>query len=364
VVPPSRGLIDLQRWRVHVEYRRLGRTDLRVSVIGLGTMTWGEQNTEAEAHAQLDAAVEAGVNLIDTAEMYPVPPRAETQGRTEACIGSWLRSRGTRDRVVVATKATGPTDGSMSWIRGGRSRFDRAGLQGALEGSLRRLQTDHVDLYQLHWPERSTNYFGRLGYAPAPEAPWTPFEETLGVLADLVAAGKVRHVGLSNETPWGVMRCLALAERLGLPRVASVQNPYSLLNRTFEVGLAEVAHREDVGLLAYSPLGFGVLSGKYLDGTPPHGSRLALYPHYDRYSKAQAEQATRRYVELARGHGLDPAQMALAFVSSRPFLTSTIIGATRLEQLRADLASAAVTLSAEVLAGIEALHAEHPNPAP
>jgi aryl-alcohol dehydrogenase-like predicted oxidoreductase len=347
-----------------MEYRQLGATDLQVSVVGLGTMTWGEQNSEAEAHAQLDAARDAGVNLIDAAEMYPIPPRAETQGRTEACIGSWLQRRGGRDRVLIATKAAGPAEDWMPWLRGGRARFDRPNLEAAVEGSLTRLRTDYVDLYQLHWPERSTNFFGKLGYEPGPEEPFTPFEAVLEALGALVRSGKVRHVGVSNETPWGLMRYLEASRQLGLPRVASVQNPYSLLNRTFEVGLAEVAHRERVSLLAYSPLGFGVLSGKYLDGARPPGSRLALYPHYGRYSGASAERATAAYVALARDHGLDPAQMALAYVHSRPFLASTLVGATTPAQLASNLASADLALSPEVLAGIEAIHGEHPNPAP
>jgi aryl-alcohol dehydrogenase-like predicted oxidoreductase len=347
-----------------VQYRRLGETDLKVSVVALGTMTWGEQNTESEAHLQLDAAVDAGVNLIDTAEMYPIPPREETQGRTESYIGTWLRRRGGRDRILLATKAAGPAEDWMPWLRAGRSRFNRHHLELALEGSLKRLQTDHVDLYQLHWPERNTNYFGKLGYEPAPEDPFTPFEETLSVLRDLARAGKVRHIGVSNETPWGVMRYLEASRRLGLPRVASIQNPYSLLNRTFEIGLAEVAHREAVGLLAYSPLAFGVLAGKYLDGARPARTRLTLYPHYDRYSGAQAERATHAYVELARRYGLDPAQMALAYVQSRPFVASAIVGATTLDQLASNLASADLTLSEEVIAGIEEIHADLPNPAP
>ncbi len=343
---------------------RLGRTDLEVSVLCLGTMTWGEQNSEAEAHAQLDRALDAGVNFIDTAELYPVPPRAETQGRTEAYIGSWLATRGVRDRVVLATKVCGRADW-LTHFRGGTTRLDRANLTAALDASLRRLRTDHVDLYQLHWPDRKTNFFGQLGYRHADEADeGAPIEETLGVLGDLVVAGKVRHVGLSNETPWGVMRFLAAAEAAGLPRVVSVQNPYNLLNRSFEVGLAEVAHREQVGLLAYSPMAFGVLSGKYLDGARPPGARVTLFERFSRYTGPEAEPAVRGYVELARAHGLSPAQMALAWVSSQPFLTSNIIGATSMEQLEENLASVDLVLDAAVVEGIEALHRRHSNPCP
>lgn len=347
-----------------MQYRRLGKTDVQVSVVGLGTMTWGQQNSEAEAHAQLDVALDRGVNLVDAAEMYPIPPRAETYGLTETYIGRWLQQRRNRERVVLATKVAGPAGEWMPHIRGGRSVFDRANIRAAIEGSLRRLQTEYVDLYQLHWPERTTNYFGQLGYQHVDDEAFTPFEETLGALAELVAEGKVRHVGLSNETPWGVMRCAALSEARGLPRVVTVQNPYNLLNRTFELGLAEVAHRESVGLLAYSPLGFGVLTGKYLEGARPPGARLTLYPHYTRYSGAAAQAATAEYVGLARGHGLDPAQMALAYVNGRSFLAANIIGATSVEQLEHDLGSADLDLSAEVLAGIEAIHARRPNPAP
>ena len=345
-----------------MEYRPLGDTGIQVSVICLGTMTWGEQNTETEAHAQLDAALAAGVNFIDTAELYPVPPRGETQGRTEEYIGSWLRRRRRRDDVILATKVAGPGDW-VSHIRGG-PRLDRAGVRSALEGSLRRLGTDYVDLYQVHWPARQTNFFGRLGYEHRAGADGVPIEETLAALGELVAEGRVRHVGISNETPWGLMRYLQAAREAGLPRVVSIQNPYSLLNRSFEVGLAEMAIRERTGLLAYSPLGFGVLSGKYLGGARPAGARLTLFSRFDRYSGAAGEQATAAYVALAREHGLDPAQMALAWVHRQPFVTSTIIGATDLAQLAANIASAELDLPPEVLAGIEAIHAAHPNPCP
>ena len=339
----------------------LGDTDIHVSRICLGTMTWGEQNTEAEAHSQLDRAVERGIQFIDTAEMYPVPPRAETQGRTERYLGTWLARRGRRDDLVLASKVTGPGE-HFSYLRGG-PQLTRDHLEGALHNSLQRLQTDYLDLYQVHWPARQANYFGRLGYVHDPQDRPTPIEETLKVLADFVRAGKVRAIGISNETPWGLMQYLRLAEQAGLPRVVSIQNPYSLLNRSFEVGLAEMAIRERVGLLAYSPLAFGVLSGKYLDASPADG-RVTLYSRFSRYSGETATAATRAYVDIARRHGLSPARMALAFVHSRPFVTSTIIGATKPEQLEEDLDSLDDTLSDEVLAEIEAVHARYPIPCP
>jgi aryl-alcohol dehydrogenase-like predicted oxidoreductase len=327
-------------------------------------MTFGEQNTEQEAFAQLDMALDAGVNFIDTAEMYSIPPRAQTMGSTERIIGRWLQQRGCRDKVIIATKVAGPGRDWLTYIRGGNNRLDRSNIQAAVDDSLRRLQTDVIDLYQLHWPERQTNYFGKLGFVPTDSEAEVPLLETLQALGELVAAGKIRFVGVSNETPWGLMSYLRLAESHGLPRMVSIQNPYSLLNRTFEIGLAEVSHREQVGLLAYSPLGFGVLSGKYLTGSKPAGARLTLYPHYDRYSNAQARKATHDYVNLARDHGLEPAQMALAYVTSRPYLASNIIGATTLDQLRSNLQSADLNLSDEVLDEIERIHHRQPNPSP
>ncbi len=346
-----------------MERRRLGRTDIDVSVICLGTMTWGEQNSEAEGHAQMDRALERGVDFWDTAEMYSVPTRAETYGRTETIIGSWLASRGQRDKVILATKAAGP-DESLGYVRGGRSRFNRKDLRTALEGSLRRLKTDYVDLYQLHWPERELNIFGVLAFQE--ETPLgTPFEETLEALDDLIKEGKIRAVGLSNESAWGAMRYLALAEQGRGPRMASIQNVYSLLNRSFEVGLSEVALREHCGLLAFSPLAMGALSGKYLGGARPEGARMSRFTQYTRYFRTpNAEAATLSYVELARRHGLDPAQMALAFVVSRPFVTACIIGATTLAQLDADIDAAAMTLPEPLLKEIEAIHARYTYPCP
>ena len=346
-----------------MEYRPLGRTGIDVSVICLGTMTFGEQNSEAEAHAQLNLSVESGVNFIDTAELYASPVSAETQGLTEKYIGTWLKQRGDRDQLVVASKVAGPGD-NVKHIRGG-PKLNADHINRAIDASLQRLQTDYVDLYQVHWPARDTNYFGQLGYTHHDSAVSDDIEETLEALDGLVRSGKVRSVGVSNETPWGISRYLELARARGFPRIASTQNPYNLLNRAYEVGLAEFAHRESVGLLAYSPLGFGALSGKYLDGARPEGARLSRWSAYfPRYITELAQQTTRKYVDLARESGLDPAQMALAYVNSRPFVASNIIGATTLEQLAANIASANLTLTDDVLEAIENIHMQQPNPCP
>ncbi|MEE8388592.1 MAG: NADP(H)-dependent aldo-keto reductase [Acidiferrobacterales bacterium] len=346
-----------------MEYRRLGNTDIEVSVICLGSMTWGQQNTEADAHTQLDAALEAGINFVDTAEMYPIPTKGETYGRTEQYIGSWIKGRNNRDKVILATKTVGPGDW-LPHIRGGTARLNKQDIETAVNDSLRRLQTDYIDLYQLHWPERNTNFFGKLGYVHDKTENPVAIEETLRALADIVASGKVRHIGLSNETPWGIMQFLQLAQQVDLPRVVSVQNPYSLLNRSFEVGNAEIAHREQVGLLAYSPLGFGVLSGKYLNNAKPEGARLTLFTGYKRYTRSVATRATAAYIALAGEAGINPAQMALAYVHSRPFLTSTLIGATSLEQLKSDIESINIKLPGDVTERIEEIHRQYPNPAP
>jgi len=347
-----------------VEYRPLGSTDIKVSAICLGTMTFGEQNHYEDAAAQLGYALSQGINFIDAAEMYPVPPRPETQGDTERCVGRWLKESGQRQNVIIATKVTGrnPPSGDFDHIRGG-TRLTRDQILQAIDGSLERLQTDYVDLYQIHWPERATNFFGQLGYRHRPTDA-VALEETLEALGEIVSAGKARAVGISNETPWGLMEYLRLAERRGLPRVASIQNPYNLLNRSFEVGLAEMAVREKVGLLAYSPLAFGLLSGKYQGGARPAGSRLALYDRFSRYSNPQAEAASEAYVSLAREANLDPAQMALAFVTSRPFTTSNIIGATTMEQLKTNIGSHSLELDKELLRALEALHGQFTIPAP
>jgi aryl-alcohol dehydrogenase-like predicted oxidoreductase len=349
-----------------VLYRELGRTGLKVSVIALGTMTWGEQNSEAEGHAQIDAALAAGVNFIDTAEMYPVPPKADTYGRTEAIIGTWLKQSGRRERIVLASKAAGPahTPARPQHVRGNRTRFTAVNLEEALHDSLRRLQTDYLDLYQLHWPDRSTNIFGQLGYQHQSDEAMTPIHETLTALSAFVKAGKIRYIGLSNESPWGICEFLKLAQQHGLERVVSVQNPYSLVNRTYEIGHAEISMREQTGLLAYSPLAFGVLSGKYLGGALPAQARITLFERFARYKGENTERAVYEYVKLFRQHGIDPAQGALAFVNSRPFVTSTIIGATTLEQLQSNLASIELVLPETVLEGIERIHERYPNPAP
>lgn len=345
-----------------MELRQLGRTDMKVSQLCLGTMTWGEQNDEAQAFAQIDRAGSAGVNFIDTAEMYPVPPRPETYATTEHYIGNYFKSRGGRADWIVASKVAGPGNG-ISHIRDGQLKMNRTHIAQALDTSLKRLQTDWIDLYQLHWPERNTNFFGQLGYRHQHED-FTPLEETLEALDEQVKAGKIRHIGLSNETPWGTMKFLELAETRGWPRAVSIQNPYNLLNRTFEIGLAEIAMREQCGLLAYSPLAFGMLSGKYEGGAQPPASRITLFSRFTRYNNPQARAACSRYVALAREHGLNPAQMALAFVNQQPFVTSNIIGATSLEQLDENLASLQVQLPEDVLEAIEAIHREQPNPAP
>ncbi|MDO6823961.1 NADP(H)-dependent aldo-keto reductase [Marinobacter sp. 1_MG-2023] len=345
-----------------MQTRKLGSTDIDVSLICLGTMTWGEQNTEQEAFEQLDYATSEGVNFIDAAEMYPVPPRAETQGLTETYLGNWLAQRGRRDDLVIASKVAGPGNG-LSYLRNG-PRLTRNHIIEACDASLKRLQTDYIDLYQVHWPDRNTNFFGKLGYEHDPKEKFTPIEETLSALGELVDAGKVRHIGLSNETPWGIMEYLRLATELDLPRIASIQNPYNLLNRSFEVGTAEIAHRERTGLLAYSPLAFGMLTGKYMGGKWPEKARLTLFERFSRYNNGGGADATRAYVELAHQNNLSPAQMALAFVNSRSFLTSNIIGATTMEQLQENLGSLSVQLSPDTLEAIEAIHGEFTYPCP
>ncbi|MEQ8388825.1 MAG: NADP(H)-dependent aldo-keto reductase [Alphaproteobacteria bacterium] len=346
-----------------MQTRPLGWSGLEVSDICLGTMTFGQQNSEADGHAQMDYALDHGVNFIDTAEMYSVPARAETYGRTEEIVGTWLAARRNRDRIILATKVAGPT--AMHWIRDNRADLDRRNIIAALDASLKRLRTDYVDLYQLHWPSRPTNCFGKLGYVHQPDAHAVPIEESHETLAELVKAGKIRHFGLSNETPWGLAAFLRLAESRGWPRPVSIQNPYSLVNRTFEVGLAEMAIREECGLLGYSPLGFGTLSGKYLRDQHPADSRLTLFgDKFPRYQKPLVGRAVEEYVALAESRGLDPAQMAIAFACHQPFMTSVIIGATRADQLAADIAAADIILPPDLLEEIEKIHARIPNPAP
>jgi aryl-alcohol dehydrogenase-like predicted oxidoreductase len=326
-------------------------------------MTFGEQNSEAEGHAQLDYAAEQGINFLDASEVYPIPPKPETQGRTEAIIGTWLASRKNRDKMIVATKVAGR--GKMSRLRKDNlpTRQSASQIAEAVHASLARLKTDYIDLYQLHWPDRPMRIFVGLDYLHL-KGDSHPIHEILAVLGKLVDAGKVRFVGLSNETPWGVMTFLKASEQLGLPRIASIQNAYNLVNRSYEMGLSEITYREQVSLLSYSPLGQGYLSGKYEGGALPPNSRKTLFDRLGRYEKANGPKAISTYVALARRHGLDPAQMAIAFAVSRPFVTSTIIGATTLDQLETDIAALDLTLGDHVLADIEQIHLDYPNPCP
>ncbi|MCX7945365.1 MAG: aldo/keto reductase [Hydrogenophilus sp.] len=347
---------------MEIEYRTLGKSDLWVSAICLGTMTFGEQNDEREAHALLDTAFEYGVNFFDTAEMYPVPPRAETYGRSEEILGRWLR-RQPRDRVVVATKVAGPSR-NLPWIRGGPKGIDEANVRAAVEGSLRRLQTDYIDLYQIHWPDRNQPMFGEWRFDPRNERPFSSLQSQLEVMARLIEEGKVRWIGVSNEHPWGVMTFVRLAEELGLPRIVSIQNAFGLLNRTFEGGLAEVCWREHVSLLAYSPLAFGHLTGKYLKD-PNAPGRLSRFPSFGRrYQKPNVIPATEAYVALAERWGLSPATLALSWCYHHPLVTSTIIGVTTMSQLVENLRAWRVRLSEEQQAAIDEIHLRYPNPAP
>jgi len=346
-----------------MQYEVLPQTDEKVSKICLGTMTWGQQNNEREGHEQMDLALSEGVNFWDCAEMYPSPPDKDKQGDTERIIGTWFAKTQQRDKVILASKMS-----PMSFLRDGNSRFNAEHISSAIDGNLQRLQTDYIDVYQLHWPERQSNFFGQRGYDSEMSAQslddLTPFLETIQALNDEIKKGRIRAYGLSNDTAWGLMRYLWEADKNGLIAPITVQNPYSLLNRLYEVGMAEIAHRENVGLLAYSPLGFGVLSGKYLGGKKPAGARLTMYDRFQRYINEQALAATEQYAKIASDAGLDMAQMALAFVNSRPFVTSNIIGATSIEQLKSNIDSVNLTLSDDVLAAIEAVHTQQPNPSP
>jgi aryl-alcohol dehydrogenase-like predicted oxidoreductase len=343
-------------------YSNIPNTNIKVSKICLGTMTFGEQNTEKDGYEQLNYAFEQGVNFIDTAEVYSVPGKKETQGSTEKIIGNWLKEK-QRDQVILATKVAGPSD-YFSYLRPDMT-FKKTVIQNALNQSLKRLKTDYIDLYQLHWPERSTNFFGQRNYKHNPNETWKDnFKEVIEALDTLVKEGKIRHYGVSNETSWGVMRHISESNKHQLTRCKTIQNPYSLLNRLFEINLAEVAMRENIGLLAYSPLAFGTLSGKYLNGQMPENSRIKLFPQYSRYSNAQAQFLTQKYFELSKELNISLAQLALAFVNQQPFLTANIIGATTLNQLKENISSIHIELSNEVLNKIDFIQNLQPNPSP
>lgn len=344
----------------------LANTGILLPEICLGTMTFGEQNTQAEAFQQLEYGLDQGLFFWDTAEMYPVPPKPETQGATETILGNWIAQRGQRDQLFIASKIAGPSQGG-SHIRDGKTCFTAPEISSALDGSLKRLQSDYIDLYQLHWPQRPTNFFGKLGYGNTEaqnQQEITVLEETLSALSDEIKKGRIRYIGLSNETPWGTLKFLHLAEKLGLEKFVSVQNPYSLLNRTYEIGMSEIAHYENVGLLAYSPLAFGYLTGKFRHGARPANARVTLFSRFSRYSNPESEWATEQYAQLAEQHGLTLTQLALAFIKQQFFVTSTIIGATNLDQLKENIQAFEIDLSAEILQGIEEIHRQQPNPAP
>jgi aryl-alcohol dehydrogenase-like predicted oxidoreductase len=349
-----------------MQFKKLGHTDLLLPEICLGTMTFGEQNTQAEAFAQLNYALERGLYFWDTAEMYPVPPKAETQGATETIIGNWIAQQGQRDQLFLASKIAGPSQGGIH-IRNGQTRFIAEEISSAIDASLKRLQTYYIDLYQLHWPQRPTNFFGKLGYGNQEAENTqhvTDLAETLYALHHEVQKGRIRYIGLSNETPWGTMKFLQLAKELGLEKMVSVQNPYNLLNRTYEIGMAEIAQYEGVGLLAYSPLAFGYLTGKFRNGARPENARITRFSRFTRYTNPQSEWATEQYAQLAEQHGLTLTQLALAYVKQQFFVTSTIIGATHLDQLKENIDAFEIDLSEEILTGIEDIHRQQPNPAP
>ncbi|MBQ4819982.1 aldo/keto reductase [Aquimarina sp. MMG016] len=343
-----------------MKYTTLPNTDIKVSKICLGSMTWGEQNTEAEGHKQLDYAIEEGINFIDTAELYSVPSKKETYGSTEKIIGTWLQKRGKRDDVVIASKIVGPAEFTKHIRKG---FFIKDEFEDAIHKSLQRLQTDYIDLYQLHWPERQTNYFGKLGYTHDNNDIWQDnFAEVLHLLEGFIKQGKIRNIGISNETAYGAMRYAEEAKK-GSPKMITIQNPYNLLNRKDEIGLTEVLHRENIGHLPYSPLGFGMLTGKYLEEIPKN-SRVDLFPNYNRYMNENSYKATRQYNEIAKKHGISLTQMSLAFVNQQPFVTSNIIGATTMEQLSENIGSIDITLTDQIINEINAVHAQVPNPAP
>ena len=348
-----------------MKYRKLGNTDIKVSVICLGTMTWGEQNNQEEAFEQMNYALDKGVNFFDTAELYSVMPKKETYGRTEEIIGNWFKQNNMREKTILATKVASKSTG-LEWIREGKEKlgFDKKNINAAVDASLRRLKTDYIDLYQLHWPERKVPLFGELDYNYDPnDNDWTPLEEVLENLNDLIKVGKVRHVGLSNETPWGMMKFLQISKEKNLPRMVSIQNVYSLVNRVFDIGNSEISISENCGLLAYSPIAGGRLSGKYLNGAKPENARYTLWPdRFARHVTSRGEKAIKEYVSLSKKYNLSPATLANAFVNDRPFVTSNIIGATNLEQLKENIDSIKITLSEEIIKEIEKIHLTDPNP--
>ena len=349
-----------------MKFNPLGQSGLQVPEICLGTMTFGEQNSQPEAFEQLKYALDQGIYFWDTAEMYPVPPKPETQGSTEIIIGNWIAQNGNRDQLFLASKIAGPQQGGSS-IRDGHTRFIEQEISSAIDSSLKRLQTDYIDLYQLHWPQRPTNFFGALGYGnqqAIQSIDITPLEETLTALAKEVSKGRIRHIGLSNETPWGTMKFIQLAEKMGLEKIVSVQNPYNLLNRTYEIGMSEIAQHEGIGLLVYSPLAFGYLTGKYRNGARPKDGRITLFSRFTRYSNPESEWATEQYAILAEKHGLSLAELALAFIKQQFFVTSTIIGATNMQQLKENISAFEIDLSEDILQEIETIHRQQPNPAP
>jgi len=345
-----------------MNYKKLGNTDLKVSTICLGTMTWGEQNSEKEGFEQMDYALNQGVNFWDTAEIYSVPPREQTFGHTEIIMGNWFKESKKRDQVILATKVAGPM---RSYVRGGGYQYNKKNITEALEGSLKRLKTDYIDLYQLHWPERKTNMFGRLGYEHSENEDWNKFEEILENLKIFIDSGKIRYIGLSNETPWGASEFLKISKEKKLPRMISIQNPYNLLNRTYEVGLAEISIRNQIGLLAYSPLACGYLSGKYRNNQRPKNSRLVHSPDFwTRYEKPNTNNAVEEYYKISKKHNIDMAQMSLKFIEIQPFVTSVIIGATTMEQLKTNIESVNVKINNEIIKDINNVQTIYPNPCP
>ncbi len=345
-----------------MNYKKLGNTNLDVSTICLGTMTWGEQNSEAEGFEQMDYALENGVNFWDTAEIYSIPPKAETFGDTEKIIGNWFKQSKKRNKVILASKVCGPM---RDYVRGGGNQFGEKKISEALDGSLKRLNTDYIDLYQLHWPERNTNFFGKLGYEHNENEKWTKFEDVLNSLQKFIKQGKIRYIGISNETAWGLTKYLELSKNKNLPRVLSVQNPYNLLNRSYEVGLAEISVREKVGLLAYSPLAIGFLSGKYRNNERPKKSRLDRDENFwTRYNKPNTEKAVEEYYKISKKYDLNFAQMSIKFLEIQPFVTSVIIGATTMEQLKTNIESVNVDLNNELIKNINEIQKIYPNPCP